>query len=135
MANDPVELLRSRYCAYAIGERDYILATTHPLNPESQKSKADREAELTLFAKHTQFQSLEVLDEGEYAPSEHIGQESKSEAWVRFRAGLVQQGHDASFEEVSRFILEPEHGWRYVVAEELLEKDEAESKTSEIQTS
>lgn len=130
VASSPVELLRSRYCAYAIGESAYILNTTHPLNSESQKSVEQREAELRLFAKGTEFRSLDVLDEGEYATSDYLQPEATKEAWVKFRAGLVQGGHDASFEETSRFILEPEQGWRYASAEEIVESDEAESKTS-----
>lgn len=137
LADSPVELLRSRYCAYAIGECAYILKTTHPLNPESKKSPQEREKELRLFAKHTDFQALEVLDEGMYAPSDYLQNEETStkEAWVKFHAGLDQGGQDASFEEKSRFILEPVHGWRYASAEELVESDVTESKTSEIQTS
>lgn len=86
--------MRSRYAAYALGEVDYILDTTHPAGP---LFRSDREAwrrDVAEFCEHTCFAGLRVIS----APTVRgdVG-------WVTFTASLSQAGHDASLHERSRF--------------------------------
>ncbi len=133
VAATPVELLRSRYSAYALGVAEYIMDTTHPMNEDAKKPRQQRESELELFAKGTSFDALEVLDKGDYEASEQVAPDAEKEAWVRFKVTLEQKGHDASFSEKSRFIKE-DGRWRYALAEELVDSEDADKSTSEIQT-
>jgi SEC-C motif-containing protein len=98
----PEALMRSRYCAYATGEAEYILDTT---DPEGPLWKSEREAwlrDVRAFCASTEFQGLEVLAvEG----GEGVG-------FVTFRARLRQGGKDASFSERSRFVRR-EGRWLY----------------------
>jgi SEC-C motif-containing protein len=85
--------MRSRYVAYALGEWDYLMDTTHPEGPIY---RADRDAwreELRSFTTNTLFERLEVLGSGE----------DGDRGWVAFRAHLSQGDGDASFGERSRF--------------------------------
>ncbi len=106
----PEQLLRSRYSAYAIGEANYIMATTHPDHEEAQKPEPQWRQELGLFARHTTFTSLDIQQQS-YTPGEDTG-------WIVFAAGLEQNGQNASFREKS--IFERIDGtWLYASAEEL----------------
>ncbi len=85
----PLDLMRSRYCAYALGLVDYVAATD---------VKAVDLKEIEHFCKATDFIGLEILE--------------TSEDTVTFRAILKQQGKDVSFTEKSRF--EKKNGkWLY----------------------
>jgi SEC-C motif-containing protein len=81
-------LMRSRYAAYALGLADYILQTTHPLNPQPK----DRE-QILFFSKQTEFCGLDILS---FEDGEKI-------AYVTFTAHLRQNGQDAPFTEKSEF--------------------------------
>ncbi|MBS0649375.1 MAG: SEC-C domain-containing protein [Verrucomicrobia bacterium] len=86
-------LMRSRYCAYAIGLVDYIVRTTHPLNREAAKSLEERKKEIEQFCKSTDFKGLKILDV----------QEGETKSTVTFTAFLSQAGKDFSFTEKSTF--------------------------------
>lgn len=86
-------LMRSRYSAYALNLADYIMTTTHPLNPDFQKDSKKWRESILFFSKHTIFKKLEIL---------HF--EEKNEiAFVMFMAHLEQNKQDVSFKENSRF--------------------------------
>jgi SEC-C motif domain protein len=96
--------MRSRYAAYAVGEVQYVLDTTHPAGPHF---RIDRDAwvrDVREFCASTRFVDLEVLEQGI---------DTSGDPFVTFRAGLVQVGQDASFVERSRFRM---HGarWKYL---------------------
>lgn len=88
-------LMRSRYCAFAKGEIDYIVKTTHPENPSIQGDVAKWRRELQDFSKNTKFNGLKILVVDEAEQSNH--------ATVTFSVDLVQQGLQAGFTERSRF--------------------------------
>jgi len=90
-AADALSLMKSRYSAYAAGEADYILRTTHPECPEySDDREAWRDAVL-FFSENTRFVKLDIL---EVEPGD-------KESFVTFRA----QFGDGGMVEKSRFLL------------------------------
>ena len=96
-------LMRARYAAYAVGEVDFILATTHPDGPHFQADAAKWRDEVRQFSQQTAFEGLRV---------EHA-EESGDAATVRFHATLSRGGKDASFGEESTFA-KVDGRWLYV---------------------
>jgi len=92
-APTPLALMRSRFAAYALGDVDYIMATTHPDGPHYQADARAWAESLAAFSAGTRFKGLRIL--------EHI--DGEEEGWVTFRAELTQSGQDASFTERSLF--------------------------------
>lgn len=88
-----LQLMRSRYSAYALCLPDYIVRTTHPDNPQFLSNTALWLEQIAEFCQQTQFKKLEILD----------FQESGSAATVTFIAHLAQNQKDASFKEKSHF--------------------------------
>jgi SEC-C motif-containing protein len=99
---NPTQLMRSRYCAYALGKIDYIIQTTHPDNPQIEKPIEVWKKRMQHFCDQTEFVGLQIL-------SHEDGVET---AYVTFRAGLIQNHQDASFTERSKF-LKHEGRWKY----------------------
>jgi SEC-C motif-containing protein len=91
-------LMRSRYSAYALGIIEYIIATTHPNNPDTTIALADWQKGITDFANSTGFLGLKIL--------EFIDGEEK--AYVTFEA----QFDHAMMKEKSRFF-KVEGKWLY----------------------
>ena len=94
--------MRSRFAAYALGIVDYVLDSTDPTGPMARDDRRAWAADVAGFCRATRFDGLVVLGSGE----------DGDEGWVRFRAVLVQDGSDASFEERSRFVRQGGR-WRY----------------------
>jgi len=92
-ADDPLQLMRSRFSAYALQLPDYIIATTHPASPQYQRDLATWKKNLLIFSQNTQFLQLDV----------HQTQISSKVAMVFFTAHLSQQGRDGTFTEKSFF--------------------------------
>ena len=98
-------LMKSRYCAYAVGDSSYIIKTTHPDNPDNPDYTTDVkswEVSILRFTKETHFLHLEIIDfiDGE------------TEAFVTFNAQLSS----GNLKEKSRFL--KRHGqWLYVDGE------------------
>jgi SEC-C motif-containing protein len=85
VAKNALELMKSRYSAFAIGKIDYIIKTsTFQTDYDDLKS----------FSDMCEFQKLEIL---EFC-------DGNSEAFVTFRATIFCQEQDNSFVEKSRFI-------------------------------
>lgn len=89
-----VELMRSRYSAYALCLSDYIIKTTDPESELAKKNKQSWKKQILQFCKQTKFEGLDIL--------EHY-QISEINAVVTFRASLKQGSKDAGFTEKSTF--------------------------------
>ncbi|GAB4192688.1 MAG: YchJ family protein [Simkaniaceae bacterium] len=98
----PLDLMRSRYSAYALNIPSYIIETTHPDSPLFQNDPKKWKNDILLFSLTTAFQKLEILD---FIPGDE-------EAFVTFIAHIMQSGEDATFTEKSRFLKE-EGRWYY----------------------
>ncbi len=98
-----LELMRSRYSAYALGLIDYIIQTTHPLHRDWSRNREEWKNDLQLFSQQTNFQGLEILN----------FQDGDTVAFVTFKAHLSQHGVDATFTERSRFE-KHENRWLYI---------------------
>lgn len=90
--------MRSRYSGYALGLIDYIIATTHPNNPDAAMTLADWQKGISDFATSTQFIGLKII--------EFI--DGTEEAYVTFDATF----DIGSMKEKSRF-LKVEGKWFY----------------------
>lgn len=102
--DNALQLMRSRFSAYALEKPDYIISTTHPESPLYRKDKVKWREEILEFCKNTEFLGLKILEFSD-------GPESST---VRFKALLTYNGRDASFEENSVFLKSQSHGrWLY----------------------
>lgn len=95
-ASNPLELMRSRYCAYAFNLPDYIIETTHRNNPSYETNRLNWELAIDQFCRETTFLKLEIL--------EHI--QNLQEGYVTFQAFLERKSKDVSFQERSHFVYE-----------------------------
>ena len=89
-------LMRSRFCAYALGLVGYLMETTHPDGPNWNVDAVAWRADLAAWCAQTRFESLEIESTRDNPLT--------GESWVRFRAGLSGGGRDLSFVEESRFV-------------------------------
>ena len=91
-------LMKSRYSAYAVGESDYIIKTTHPNNSDFTEDRLSWRRDIEHFSSTSQFLKLEILDfiDGE------------REAFVTFIATLSS----GELREKSRF-LKVDNQWLY----------------------
>ncbi|MEE2758038.1 MAG: YchJ family metal-binding protein [Myxococcota bacterium] len=89
----PLQLMRSRYCAYALGILDYIIKTTDKTGPHWRNDHLTWLTELRDFARSTKFKGLS------------IGEQERSDmrAWVTFDAHLEQDGRAVKMTEKSLF--------------------------------
>ncbi len=85
----PVELMRSRYSAYALNIASYIIKTTHPKSPLYEQDLTAWTNSIHHFSKTTAFQDLII--------------ESAQGSEVTFFARLNTLGKDTSFREHSLF--------------------------------
>lgn len=93
LPKNALQLMRSRYSAYACNLPDYIVETTHPEHSDFNKDRNAWKKQIQQFSNHTKFLNLIIVDfveEGDIA-------------YVTFTAQLNQNGHDASFTEKSLF--------------------------------
>ncbi len=88
-----LQLMRSRFAAYALCMPDYIIHTTHPASPQFCHDTNEWAQKITEFSSLTEFKDLEILG----------SQESDSFATVTFVAHLFQDNKDVSFTERSYF--------------------------------
>lgn len=92
--NHGLDLMRSRYSAYALKIPDYIMQTTHPDNPLYKEDKVLWKREIIHFSESTTFEKLEIL--------EFITKQD--EAHVYFIAHLKQNNHTFLLKEKSLFV-------------------------------
>ncbi len=88
-----LDLMRSRYSAYALNLPDYIVSTTHPASPQYMDNKFSWKRKISQFSKNSSFLKLEVLD----------FKERETLASVTFIAHISQEDQDATFTEKSYF--------------------------------
>ena len=101
-----LELMKSRYCAYAIEKSEYIILTTHQNNRDFNTDTKVWNNDILDFSRNTKFEKLEILD--------FI--DGQTESFVTFKANITQNKQDVSFIEKSRFI--KENGkWQYIDGE------------------
>ncbi len=98
-----LELMRSRYSAYAKTLADYIIETTHAKNEGYQSDAFEWTQSIIESYGQTEFKGLKILH--------HKDQGNKG--CVTFLAELVQEGRDVSFQETSEFIREKGR-WYYL---------------------
>ena len=98
-----LELMQSRFCAFAVCNSEYIISTTHENNPDFTQDLKSWNNDILNFSQNTRFEKLEILEfiDGEV------------ESFVTFKATLFQDKNDISFIEKSRF-LKVEGIWKYV---------------------
>ena len=98
-----LELMKSRFSAFAVLIADYIIFTTHENNSDYISDLKSWNQDIMNFSKNKRFERLEILDfiEGEV------------ESFVTFKATLFQDNTDISFIEKSRF-LKVEDKWLYI---------------------
>lgn len=89
----PLQLMRSRYSAYALKLPIYIIETTHPQNPHYEKNRIAWAKSILEFCEGTTFERLEIVE----------AREEGDRGWVTFTAHLKQGGQEASFTEESEF--------------------------------
>jgi len=80
--------MRSRYAAYALGNVQYIIRTTHPKSPYFEKDRKKWKRGIQEFCKMTKFVKLEILGYGE--------------DWVHF-AAYLKQADELVLDERSSF--------------------------------
>jgi len=92
--SNALELMKSRFTAFAVGNIDYIINTTHENNIEYSRDKSKWIDDIQDVVNSTDFNSLEIV--------EFI--DGEEEAYVTFKLGLKQKGLDTSFTEKSKFL-------------------------------
>ena len=104
--SNSLELMKSRFSAYAFKQSNYIIKTTHKENQDYSENILEWKKEIEIFSSNTDFDKLEILEfiKGEI------------ESFVTFRATLFQNKNDVSFIEKSRFKKE-DNIWLYVDGE------------------
>jgi SEC-C motif-containing protein len=89
-----LELMKSRYSAYAANDSDYIIKTTHRDNKDYTSDEQKWKESIHDFVDHTEFKGLEILN----------FEEGEDTAYVTFKASLFQGAIDVSFTEKSKFV-------------------------------
>ena len=103
----------ARYTAYAIGDVDFLIQTTHPRGPQWESDRDAWRAELIDYCRAVDFRGLEILEVEMDEAAEADGR-----AHVTFRATLERGGHTVAFTERSLFLRE-DGVWLYYSGEEL----------------
>lgn len=104
-----LELMRSRFAAFALDISDYIVSTTHPASTQYFENKFSWKRSLSNFSRAFSFDELEILD----------FKEKSSIATVTFIAYLSHDGKDATFTEKSLF---EKYGGRWLYKEGQVEE-------------
>ncbi len=101
-----LELMKSRYSAYAVGNSKYIMDTTDINNKEYNSHRISWEQNIQNFMKDSDFKSLEII--------EFI--DGMIEAYVTFKANIDINKNDSSFCEKSKFVKQNDK-WLYLSGE------------------
>ncbi len=101
-----LELMKSRYSAYVVGDAKYIIKTTHINNPDFTPLKEQWEKDILEFCNGTNFKKLDIIN--------FI--DEKEESYVEFKVTMDIDDKDSSFIEKSRF-LKDNNIWKYVDGE------------------
>lgn len=101
-AEDAVALMRSRFCAFALGASDYLVETLHPDHEDLKLGRDAVRHGVQMTSATMRFTGLQIVD----------AREQGDHARVLFVAKVFEKGKDRSFAELSDFGRTPE-GWRY----------------------
>lgn len=93
-ATTALELMKSRYSAYAVNDTEYIMRTTDTNNSDFSRDKVSWGKKIKQFMDDTQFVSLDILE----------FLENEEESFVTFKVNMFIDGVDSSFIEKSRFV-------------------------------
>lgn len=105
-AVDCPSLVRARFCAFTMGEAEFLWRTLHSRHPERQRPKQEVLRDLRGTCRSYRFTSLRLL--------EHEAEGERGR--VLFIAEISERGRARSFVELSDF--EREQGaWRYLNGE------------------
>jgi len=102
LPSNALELMKSRYSAYATSNYKYIVETTHKENGEYTSNTKEWGRSILEFCKNCDFISLDIL--------EFI--DGDIEAFVKFKVTIYCGEDDSSFYEKSRF-LKVKGSWLY----------------------
>lgn len=91
-AGTPLELMRSRYSAYATGAVEYLINTTEPSHREGLDAK-----ELAAWCAQTEWTGLEIVRSG-------IDPENPDRGYVEFIAAYNHGGETLRHHEYSTFV-------------------------------
>lgn len=97
-----LELMRSRFSAYALKLPDYLINTTHPECFHYRQDLESWKKEIEEFSDSSSFNNLTIVDDFEEGTI----------AFVTFVAHLEHLGEDATFTERSYFVKENDK-WFY----------------------
>ena len=88
LPKSPLELMRSRYSAYALKIPEYIIETTHPNSPYFENNIQVWKEAILKFSDEVNFEKLEIISFGEN--------------WVHFKAylGTTVLDEKSTFEKV-----------------------------------
>ena len=104
--SNALELMKSRFSAFAFCKSDYIIKTTHQKNCDFSLNTSSWIADIEQFCKNTSFENLEILD--------FI--DSVIESFVTFEGSVVKTKKGSSVRGKSR-VLKESHLWFYVDGE------------------
>ncbi len=93
LPENALQLMRSRYAAYAMDNPTYIIETTHPASPQYSENKFSWKRNISQLFRSATFNKLDILD----------FKEQNCIATVTFTAHITQKDHDATFTEKSYF--------------------------------
>ena len=100
--NSALELMKSRYSAFASNDSNYIMNTTHRENPDFTYDTEKWQKEIHEYFDHSEFKKLEII--------EFV--DGQNESYVTFKASIFQGAIDVSFIEKSKF-LKVNNQWLY----------------------
>ena len=100
-----LQLMRSRYAAFALKQTEHLWRTLHTTHPDRARRKDDVLRDLKKTCNRFGYPRLDIL--------EVVEPNANGEAYVTFRATLTERGRDVGFTERSRFLQE-DGAWKYV---------------------
>ncbi|GGF70274.1 YchJ family protein [Wenyingzhuangia marina] len=99
LAKTPLELMKSRYTAYVLGDIDFLMLSHHSsTRPISEKE------EIFKWTQSVEWKGLEILEAKEI---------QTSEGFVTFKAFFIENCIPNLIHEKSRFLKENDH-WTYI---------------------
>jgi SEC-C motif-containing protein len=110
MAQSPQQLMRSRYCAFVVGQFDYLIATHHPNYRQGLTVEQ-------LAQSNTHWLGLELL----------ATEQRESNGEVTFKAWYVEDKHIDAIYEKSSFVLVDEQ-WLYTEGKQMSTRSPARNE-------
>lgn len=99
LAKSPLELMKSRYTAYVLGNIDYLMTSHHSSTRPTQEKEA-----ILQWTKNVDWLGLEIIEANE---------PQQNEGYVTFKAKFLENGTEQTIFEKSRFLIEDNY-WTYI---------------------